>query len=143
MSLIRHANRPGSGSLLSDLFDDERFLFSPWLRGQHMPAVNIKENEKSYEIELAAAGYNKKDFNISIDNGLLTISAEKKEETDKKEDNYQRKEFSCTSFSRSFNLPENVAEEDVQARFEDGVLKLSITKKAEPQPKPKKPIEIK
>ncbi|HYC86890.1 MAG TPA: Hsp20/alpha crystallin family protein, partial [Chryseosolibacter sp.] len=83
------------------------------------------------------------DFNISVDAGVLTISAERKEESDKKEDNYQRKEFTCSSFSRSFNLPENCSEEDIQARFEDGVLKLSISKKPQPEPKPKKAIEIK
>jgi HSP20 family protein len=144
MSLIRHSNRPTiGGSMLSDFFDDDRFFYSPWLKGQNMPAVNIKDNEKNYEVEVAAPGYTKKDFNISIENGLLTISAEKKEETEKTEDNYTRKEFGYTSFSRSFALPENTSEEDVQARYEDGVLKLLISKRSQSPAKPKKAIEIK
>jgi len=128
--------------MLSDLLDDDRFFFSPWLRGQQMPAVNIKETEKNYEIDLAAPGYTKKDFKIDVDSGMLTISAEKKEESEKTEENFQRKEFSCTSFSRSFNLPENTSEEDIHARYEDGILKLRIAKKPEQQQKPKKPIAI-
>jgi HSP20 family protein len=143
MPLIKSSNWPTFGStLLSNFFDDDRFFQSPWLRGQAVPAVNIKETEKNYEVELAVPGYDKKDFNITLDNGILTISAEKKEETEKKEDNYTRREFGYTSFSRSFNLPENVSEEDVQARYENGVLKLVVAKKDQTSAKPKKAIAI-
>lgn len=144
MTLVRRSDWPMlSGSLLSDFFDDDRFFNSPWLRGQTVPAVNVKENEKNYEVELAAPGYNKKDFNISVERGVLTISAERKEETEKKDDNYTRKEFGYTSFSRSFNLPENISDEDIQARYDDGVLRLSIAKKELAQAKPRKAIDIK
>src|SRR5688572_407723 len=143
MSLVRRSDWPAlGGTLLSDFFDDDRFFSSPWLRGQSMPAVNVKENEKNYEIEVAAPGFTKKDFNISIENKLLTISAEEKEESEKKENNYTRKEFGYTSFSRSFNLPENISEDNVQARYEDGILKLSLAKKDQAQAKPKKAINI-
>jgi HSP20 family protein len=143
MALIKNSNRPLlGGSLLSDFFDDDRF-YSPWLNRQSMPAVNVKENDKNYEVELAVPGYDKKDFNISVENGVLTVSAEKKEETEKKEDNYTRKEFGYTSFSKSFSLPENISEDDIGARYQDGVLKLSINKKNLNQPKVKKAIDIK
>jgi HSP20 family protein len=145
MSLLtRKSNWPalGSGSMLSDFFDDERFFNSPWLRGQSMPAVNIREANDHYEVELAAPGYQKSDFNISTENGLLTISAEKKAEKEKKDDNYTRKEFEYSSFQRSFSLPENVSEEDIQARYEEGVLKLSIAKRKE-QTKPRRAIDVK
>jgi HSP20 family protein len=145
MSLIKRSEWPASlrGSMLSDFFDDERFFNSPWLRGGNMPAVNVKETDKNYEVELAAPGYDKKDFNISIDNGLLTVSAEKQQESEKKEDNYTRREFGFSSFSRAFNLPQNINEEDINARYEDGILKLTIAKKGDSNGKLKKAITVK
>ena len=131
-----------AGSFLSDLFDDERFQ-SSLIRKQSTPAVNVKEDEKGFEIELAAPGYNKKDFNISLDNQRLTISAEKKEKSEMEDANYTRREFGFTSFSRSFNLPANTSEEDIQAKYEEGVLKLIIAKKDIATAKPKRSIEIK
>lgn len=136
MALVRNSNWPAlGGSLFSDFFDDDRFDIhnSPWL----------KENEKVYEVELAAPGFNKKDFNISIDNGLLTVSAESRRENEKKEDGYTRREFGYTSFSRSFNLPASINEGGIQAKYEEGILRLSIAKKGPPETKSKKPIEIK
>jgi len=108
-----------------------------------MPAVNIKENERNYEVELAVPGYDKKDFEISIDNGVLTVSGEKSEETEKKEDNYTRREFGFSSFSRSFNLPTNINEENIDAKYADGVLKLTIAKRQESNGKSRKQISIK
>jgi HSP20 family protein len=143
MSLIKRTDWPRSNSLLADLFDNDRFFASPWLSGRNMPAVNIKENEKNYEVEFAVPGYDKKDFDISIDNGLLTVSAEKTEEAEKKEDNYTRREFGFSSFSRSFNLPTNINEENIDANYADGVLKLTIKKKQEPNGKSRKQISVK
>lgn len=144
MSLIKKTDWPSllNGPVLSDFFDNDRFFDADWLRKQSVPAVNVKETEKSFEIELAAPGLTKKDFEISVDNGMLTISSEKKEEKEEKEKNYTRKEFSYSSFSRSFTLPENVNEEDVKAYYEDGILKLHIAKKAIGTSKPKKAIEV-
>ncbi|MBA4055721.1 MAG: hypothetical protein C0490_13480 [Marivirga sp.] len=142
--IIKRSDRPTfDGSLISDFFDDERFLGSPWFNGRNMPAVNIRENEKNYEIELAVPGYDKKYFNISIDDGLLTISAEKREEKEKKEENYTRREFGFSSFSRSFNLPINTNEDDINAKYQDGVLKLLIAKKEGNTAKTRRAIDIK
>jgi HSP20 family protein len=113
------------------------------MRGENLPATNIKENDKNYEIELAVPGFKKADINVAIDNGILTVSAEQKDETEKDENNYKRREFSYRFFSRSFNLPENIREEDSDAKYEDGVLKVTITKKQMEAAKPKKPIQIK
>ena len=143
MSLVKRTDWPHGNSLLADLFDNDRFFASPWLSGRNMPAVNIKENEKNYEVELAVPGYDKKDFEISIDNGVLTVSAEKSEETEKKEDNYTRREFGFSSFSRSFNLPTNINEENIDAKYADGVLKLTIAKRQESNGKSRKQISIK
>lgn len=145
MSLIKRSEWPllGNGSWLSDLFDNEKFFDSDWLKRQSLPAVNVKETEKNYQIELSAPGRSKKDFNIAAENGVLTISSEKKEEREEKEKEYTRKEFSYSSFSRSFTLPENANEDDIQANYTDGILKLEVGKKMIGQPKAKKAIEVK
>jgi len=145
MSLIKRNEWPllGSGSLLSDFFDTERFFDSDWLKRSSLPAVNVKETDKTYEIELAAPGRSKKDFTISAENGVLTISSEQQEEKEQKEKEYTRKEFNYSSFSRSFSLPENANEEEIKASYADGILKLEVSKKVVGQPKTKKAIEVK
>jgi HSP20 family protein len=145
MSLIKRSEWPllGSGSWLSDFFEGERFFDSDWMKKHSLPAVNVKETDKSYEIELAAPGRNKKDFNIAAEDGVLTISSEQKEEKEQKEKEYMRKEFSYSSFSRSFSLPENANQDEIKANYADGVLKLEIAKKVIIQPKAKKAIEVK
>lgn len=145
MALIKRSDWPSllNGTLLSDFFDNDRFFDSSELRKLSMPAVNVKETEKDFEIEVAAPGLNKKDFKINVDNGVLTISSEKKEEKEQKEKDYTRKEFSYSSFSRSFTLPENVNENDIKANYQEGILKLNVAKKAIAQAKAKKAIEVK
>lgn len=120
-------------------FDDERFLSparmfnTPYFRskGEEMtiPAVNIKEHPKNFTVELAAPGFKKEDLKVNVEDGLLTISSEKKQESEEEKKGYSRKEFSYSSFSRSFSLPENADAESMKARFSDGVLKLTINKK--------------
>jgi HSP20 family protein len=142
MKLIKRSEWPLGGSLLSDFFDDDRFLNR--LSGYNsVPAVNVRESDNSFNIEMAAPGYHKEDFSVSCDNGMLTISAERKQENEVKEDNYTRREFGFSSFSRSFTLPTNTNEDDIKANYEDGILKLSIAKKALPNAKGKRNIEIK
>lgn len=145
MTLIKRSDWPllMNGNLLSDFFDNDRFFDSDWFKKQSVPAVNVRETEKNFEIEVAAPGLSKKDFKITVDNGVLTVSSEKKEEKEQKEKDYTRKEFSYSSFSRSFSLPENVNEDDVKANYEDGLLKLNVAKKLIAQPKAKKAIEVK
>lgn len=143
MALIRNTNWPTfRGSFLSDFFDDDRFS-APWSKTTNMPAVNVKETDNAFEVEVAAPGFNKKDFNISVDNGLLTVSAERRQEKENKEDNYTRREFGYESFSRAFNLPVNTNEEDISAKYEEGILRLSIAKKNQPETRLRKSIEIK
>jgi HSP20 family protein len=131
-----------NGNWLSDFFDNDRFFDSNWLRTT-VPAVNVKEQDKTFEIELAAPGLSKKDFKVTAENGILTISSEKRDEEERKEKDYTRKEFSYSSFSRSFMLPENASQEDIKASYEDGVLKLQVAKKVIGQPKVQKAIEVK
>ncbi|MEN8124058.1 MAG: Hsp20/alpha crystallin family protein [Bacteroidota bacterium] len=107
------------------------------------PAVNIKETEKEFVVSLAVPGMNKKDFNINIDNELLTISSETKEETKDNNDNYTRKEYSFNSFKRSFNIPKDAIEsEKISAKYKNGELIINIPKKEIIENKPKM-IDIK
>jgi HSP20 family protein len=106
----------------NDLMEDDFF------KRNKIPPVNVKETEKYYEIEVAVPGMKKDDFNIDVDNGILTISAEKKDEKEKVQDNYTRREFSYSAFNRSFSLPQNADEDNIIAKYEDGVLKLSLNK---------------
>jgi HSP20 family protein len=107
-----------------------------------LPSVNVKESEDGYELEVAAPGLKKDDFKINLEKDVLTISSEKKEEkTDNK--GYTRKEFSYTSFERSFTLPENKVDYDkVSAKYEDGVLRIGLPKREEAKVKPARAIEI-
>jgi len=143
MSLIKHSEWPLiSNGWLSDFFDNEKFFDSDMLKNRTLPAVNVKETEKNYEIDVASPGRGKKDFKVTAENGVLTISSEKREEKEHKDKGYTRKEFSYNSFSRSFTLPENADEDDVKANYEDGILKLTIAKKLITQSRPKKEIEV-
>ena len=142
MSLVKSSECGNAPTLLYDLFDDMRFVNSPWLSGRSVPSVKFRENGRNYEIVVVAPGYDKMDFNISIDGELLTVSAERREEKEEKEDNYTLREFSFSYFSRSFNLPSNTNDDHVDAKYEDGVLKLTIAKKQESNGKQRKKISI-
>ena len=107
-----------------------------------LPAVNIKENDHQFEILLAVPGLNKKDFKIELNEDILTISSEIKKEENVQEENYSRKEFSYSSFKRSFTLPETVNEEKIEASYENGILNLILPKKEETLPKEKRNIII-
>jgi len=109
-----------------------------------LPAVNIKEDDNGFIIEVAAPGMDKKDFNINFDNDVITISSEKKEENEEKGDNYTRREYSYQSFSRSFRIPENTVDSDkISATYKNGELLISIPKKEEAKPKPARVISVK
>ena len=110
----------------------------------NIPAVNIKETDTAFGLELAAPGKTKEDFIIEIDHNVLTISSETKNETEQTENNgrYTRREFSYTSFRRAFTLPETVNTDAINAVYENGVLLITLPKKEEALPKPKRLIDI-
>jgi HSP20 family protein len=144
MALLKKSEWPSliGGPYLSDFVDNENFFDSDLLRRQFAPAVNVRETEKHFEIEVAAPGLNKKDFNITVENRVLTISSDKEEQKEEKDGNYTRKEFSYHSFTRSFTLPEGVKEEDVKATYSDGVLRLNVAKNITADPKVAKAIVV-
>ena len=125
----------------------DELLKPDWLGGMQpfnasIPAVNIKETDTSFGIELAAPGKTKDDFNIEIDHNVLTISSETKSENEETQGKYTRKEFNYSSFRRAFTLPETVNAETINATYENGVLNVALPKKEEALPKPKRLIEI-
>lgn len=126
----------------------EEFFRPDWLNsaqnfGQVMvPPVNIKETETAFEVELSAPARKKEDFNIEIDNDMLTISSEYKTESSTEQGKYTRKEFSHSSFRRSFTLPDTVKDDGIAANYENGILKITLPKKEEALPKPKRSIDI-
>jgi len=129
----------------SDLFDIDRFFeneFPALNLGTRLPAVNVKQNHKEYTVELAAPGLKKDDFKIDVDNNVLTIQAEKEENKEEKDENYTRKEYNYNSFSRLFQLPENVKSDKIQANYENGVLKLALPFKEELKKIAKKEIKV-
>jgi HSP20 family protein len=109
-----------------------------------LPAVNVKESEDAFEIEVAAPGMSKGDFKINLENNLLTISSEKKEEKKEEEKGrFTRREFSYQSFQRSFSVPETLVEADkIGAKYCDGILCIILPKKEEVKPKPAREIAI-
>jgi HSP20 family protein len=108
-----------------------------------VPAVNITENQGNYEVSLAVPGLKKDDFKIDVDGNMLTISSEKEESKEEKEKSFTRKEYSYSSFSRSFTLPEEVNKEKIEAKYEDGVLKLTLPRKEEAKKITAKKIAVK
>jgi len=126
------------------IFDS--FFKSDWgnelEREMNIPSVNILENNNNFEILLSAPGRKKEDFNLEVDNNVLTISSSKEDEKTAEKGKYTRREYSYTSFSRSFTLPDAVIEDDINAIYEDGILKIVIPKKEQTPTKAKKLIEI-
>lgn len=135
MSLIVRRNNSNNfmkpfPSVFSEMFDNHNNHFEGnYIPQNAIPAVNVKENKKDFKIELAAPGMKKNDFNVDVNNGVLTISSEKEENSEVDEENYTRKEFSFSSFKRAFTLPENINNENIEAKYEDGVLEVTLKKK--------------
>ena len=108
-----------------------------------LPAVNVRETNDDFILEVAAPGMSKKDFKISFQNNLLTISSEKEEEREDKNNGYSRREFSYKSFQRSFTVPAFEVDSDkISATYADGILNVKIPKREEVKPKPAREIKI-
>lgn len=107
-----------------------------------LPKVNIKENAEAFTVELAVPGFKKSDFKLDLDNDVLSISTETKDEKEHKEENYTRREFGYSSFKRTFTLPDSVDDEAINASYKDGVLSILLPKKEEAKQKPVRSIKI-
>ncbi|VBB46898.1 Heat shock protein Hsp20 [uncultured Paludibacter sp.] len=145
MSLVRFSQTPWF-----DRFFDNGELMD-WSNKNYsktnttLPSVNVKENENEYQIEVAVPGFDKKDFKIEVHNDVLSISSEKKENSEEKDENgrYTKREFSYQSFCRSFTLPHTVDGEKIEANYDKGILNVVIPKREEAKPKAPRTVEIK
>jgi HSP20 family protein len=126
---------------MPNVFDDD---FFPVLsnRTSSMPAVNIREDDKNYALDLAIPGIDKKDLKIDMNEDVLTILSEMKNESEENRDGYKRKEFSYSSFCRSFYIPENVNREKINANYKDGILSVTLPRQEEEKNKITRKIEI-
>ena len=121
-----HKNIP---TLFNDFFKpwDEWFDNGIWFKTMNTPSVNITEEKDHYLVSLAAPGLKKNDFKITInDKNMLTVSCEKEEESDEEDKNFTRHEYNYSSFSRSLSLPEEVKKDNIDARYEDGILHITL-----------------
>jgi HSP20 family protein len=131
-------------TLFDDFFKPWREWFdSGWERVATVPAVNVTEYNSTYKISMAAPGLKKDDFKINVEGNLITISAEKTERKEDRDEKYTRKEYNYTSFSRTFTLPENIKTEKIEAHYDNGELTLTLPKLAEEKVTSNKKIEIK
>ncbi len=160
MSLVKSNKRSGTprigGSLMSrdpffaDFFNPRMGLMNlnkmfdkDFEQGMDLPAINISEKKDKFEIELAAPGFTKEDFEVTMDDGMITISANREEESEEKKDAYIRREFSSQSFTRTLSLPDNIDDDkEVKASYKEGVLKLDIAKMQNAPTKPTKKVKI-
>ncbi|MGZ3873330.1 MAG: Hsp20/alpha crystallin family protein [Mucilaginibacter sp.] len=136
-TLVKTNGHPSLKSMMEDFWNTDRFFGTPFLNTELLPAVNIREHKHSYELEVAAPGFNKEDFKITASNGQLNISAENSTEKKEEKSNYTRREFSCNAFTRSFSLPENASEDGISAKYNNGVLVLELKKTGKSLPQPK------
>ncbi|MGW9686932.1 Hsp20/alpha crystallin family protein [Flagellimonas sp. 2504JD1-5] len=140
MSLVKR-NNLFFPSLMNDVLNPDWFGgVDNW--NNSVPAVNIKDNVDGFELELAVPGGKKEDFKVEVDKDVLTISSEVKSENKESKENYTRKEFTYASFKRAFTLPETVDGSKIDAKYEDGILKVALPKKEEALPAPKRLIKI-
>ncbi len=135
MALVKFSNGNRGTALnpwIGDVFDN--FLNDTFLSDRmisRVPAVNISESKGNYHIELAAPGLQKEDFKINLDKNILSISAEQEKEEKDETKNYSRREYSYNSFVRSFNLPDSVDQSNIEAQYQNGVLKINVAKREE------------
>jgi len=128
--------RTRSNEMFPSIFDDffrswnERMgsSGSNWGRTMTVPAVNISENQNEYIVSVAAPGLKKNDFNIDVEGNMLTISCEKENMEEEDGQRHTRREYSYSTFSRSFTLPEDVTKDKIEATYEDGVLRINLPK---------------
>lgn len=138
-------NFPTLSNWLDDIFNRDLI---PWVftsnfnTGITLPKVNIKETANDFAVEMAVPGLKKSDFQIDIDNQVLSISTETKEDNEHKEENYTRREFGYSSFKRTFTLPESVNADKINASYNEGILSILLPKKEEAKQKPARSIKI-
>ena len=133
-----------NGGFLDSFFANDflRPAFQDRVHNGTVPAVNVAETASGYRIEVAAPGLDKSDFKLSLEKDVLTIKVEKIKSSEEVEDKYLRREYSYNAFERSFQLPKTIDQEKIDAKYENGVLHLSLPKREEALDKPTREISI-
>lgn len=145
----RHSNLgfsslPSLSSWMDDILNknSSSHFVSNYNTGITLPAVNVLDNAEEYIVEMAVPGLKKSDFDINLDNQLLTISASLNEQREDTSDNYTRREFGYSSFKRTFSLPETVEVDKIEAKYDEGLLRVLLPKRDEAKKKPSKQIKV-
>ena len=134
MSLVKFNSKanntlmPGFNDVFDSIFNDTFFNNRMVTR---VPAVNISETENNYHVELAAPGLKKEDFKLNLERNQLTISVEQTSDHQDNQKNYSKREYSYSSFVRSFTLPESADDSKIDATYTDGILRIDIAKREE------------
>ena len=142
MNLVRRNTNPLFPSLLDEFFGTS-FPFTTTSAHSHVPSVNIVETDTAFEVAVAAPGKTRKDFNVELDDHVLTVSSETTQKDESKTAQFTRREFAYDSFQRSFRLPETIDTSGINAKYDNGILTIALPKLQEAIPEPKKQIEIK
>ncbi len=139
-----NANFPTLSNWIEDIFNRDlpSVFTSNFNTGITLPKVNIKETADAFMVEMAVPGLKKSDFHLDLDNQVLSISTETKDEKEVKEENFTRREFGYSSFKRTFTLPESVNDEKIDANYKDGILSVLLPKKEEAKQKPARSIKV-
>ena len=135
MSLIKFNNGTRNQGLSNGVNDIFESIFNDSFFSDRMmsrvPAVNVSETADQYLIEMAAPGLSKEEFNINLERNMLTVSAEQQKQSEDSGKRYNKREFSYTSFVRSFALPDSADDANINAEYRDGILHISVAKKEE------------
>lgn len=146
MSLLTKWVQPKVDGGLLDLFDFDRFWEDNWRSGSmpfaRVPATNIHETDDNFVIEMAAPGLTKKDFHVDVRDNILEIIVEKEKDAKEEKKDFRRREYSYYSFNRSFTLPSTVMADKIKAKYENGILMLTLPKTVEAKKKPVKEIAV-
>lgn len=142
MKLVKWNNEPAFPDLFNRIFTDDFDNYFGKRNCGFLPAANVIEREYAFDVEFAVPGMGKEDFRISVDNNVLSVSAEKEESKEEKEKNFTRKEFAYGSFTRSFALPKTIDIDKIAAAYDNGILTVTLPKKEEAKTQITREIKI-
>ena len=134
--------QPTMDQIWKDFLNDDFFKPMRNVNADRHPAVNILETEEGFTLAFAAPGREKSDFNVAVDKDVLKVTGKAPELEEETNQKFRRREFRYVAFERQFKLPETIDTEKVNARYENGVLTVELSKKEEAKPQPPKAIEI-
>ncbi len=142
MSTLVKKSNESFPSFINNFFDDMWNLDRLEKTNSFLPAVNISETENSFHLEVSAPGFKKDDFKISVEENVLSISAEYKTESEEKKKNYTRKEFKSGSFKRQFTLPKSINQDEIAATYNEGILQVDLPKVDNAKLRPVKEVKV-